>query len=81
MTPEQCRAARAWLRISIDELASAAGVSTANVRDFELRRLSRVSADAMQDVLLRRGVIFIGDRGIVVNKGKRISQKRLEIEK
>jgi transcriptional regulator with XRE-family HTH domain len=38
MTPEQCRAARAWLDWSQDELAAAAGVSRPTVSEFEKGR-------------------------------------------
>jgi predicted transcriptional regulator len=37
ITPDQCRAARAWLNISQTELAKAAGVSEATIRKFERR--------------------------------------------
>src|SRR5437868_4177515 len=35
LTPEQCRAARAWLGLSQDALASTANVSVASIRNFE----------------------------------------------
>lgn len=38
MTPEQCRAARAWLDISQEDLAKLAKVSLSTVRDFEKGR-------------------------------------------
>ena len=38
MSPEQCRAARAWLSWSQDDLATKAQVSNSTVRDFEARR-------------------------------------------
>ena len=38
ISPEQCRAARAWLGWQQKELAQAAGVSLSTVRDFEAGR-------------------------------------------
>jgi len=38
MSPEQCRAARAWLDWSQQELADHASVSLSTVRDFEKGR-------------------------------------------
>ena len=35
MSPEQCRAARAWLNWTQQELARRAGVGLSTVRDFE----------------------------------------------
>ena len=35
MTPEQCRAGRAWLAWSQDDLAKAAQVGLSTVKDFE----------------------------------------------
>lgn len=38
ISPEQCRAARAWLDWQQKQLAEAAGVSLSTVRDFEAGR-------------------------------------------
>lgn len=38
MSPEQCRAARAWLNWSQQELATKAQVSNSTLRDFEAGR-------------------------------------------
>lgn len=37
ITPDQCRAARAWLNISQTDLATVAGVSEATIRKYERR--------------------------------------------
>jgi len=42
ITPEQCRAARAWLDIGQRELAAEAGVSEVTVRKFERREGSQM---------------------------------------
>ena len=38
MSPDQCRAARAWLNWSQDDLAKKAKVSGSTIRDFEVGR-------------------------------------------
>ena len=73
MTPEQCRAARAWLTLSQDDLASAASVSNSTVRDFEAGRRVPIAATlaAMKAALEKQGVAFVdgGDaQGISVSK-------------
>ena len=69
MTPEQCRAARAWLQLSQDDLASAASVSNSTVRDYEAGRRKPIAATlgAMKAELEKRGIAFVdgdGARGI-----------------
>jgi len=70
MSPEQCRAARAWLKLSMEDLAGSANVEITSVRDFEAKRLSRLSpaAAAMQAALERRGVFFLEEEGIIIPK-------------
>jgi predicted transcriptional regulator len=65
MTPEQCRAARAWLAIGQDDLASAAGVSLSTVRDFEKGRRNPIANNlrAIQAALEKRGIAFVDDAG------------------
>ena len=60
MTPEQCRAARAWLQLSQDDLASAASVGNSTVRDFEAGRRTPIAATlkAMRAELEQRGIAF-----------------------
>jgi DNA-binding transcriptional regulator YiaG len=63
MTPAQCRAARAFLQISQDELAKAASVSVSTVRDFEVGKRTPIAATltAMQTTLEARGARFQDD--------------------
>jgi DNA-binding transcriptional regulator YiaG len=62
MTPEQCRAARAWLAMSQEELAKAATVGVSTVRDFEAgrREPTRNNLAAIQLVLETAGFEFVG---------------------
>lgn len=61
MTPEQSRAARAWLNWGQQELADAAGVSLSTVRDFEKGRRTPIGATlaAMRAALEKAGVAFV----------------------
>lgn len=61
MTPEQCRAARAWLDWSQDDLASASRVSLSTVRDFEKRRRVPIANNltAMRVALEAKGIAFV----------------------
>jgi transcriptional regulator with XRE-family HTH domain len=60
MTPEQCRAARAWLEWSQGELASAANVGLSTVKDFETGKRTPIPSTqtAMRAVLERAGIGF-----------------------
>jgi DNA-binding transcriptional regulator YiaG len=69
MTPEQCRAARAWLNLSQSALAEAASVGVSTIRDFEggNRVPTRNNLAAIQAALEKGGVSFSEDeqrRGI-----------------
>jgi DNA-binding transcriptional regulator YiaG len=69
MTPEQCRAARAWLNWPQDALAKAANVGVSTVRDFEAgrREPTRNNLTAMKAALETGGISFVDDdkkRGI-----------------
>jgi DNA-binding transcriptional regulator YiaG len=63
MTPEQCRAARAWLNWPQDALAKAASVGVSTVRDFEAgrREPTRNNLAAMQAALEKNGISFSDD--------------------
>ena len=58
MIPEQCRAARAWLSLSQEDLAKAAGVSLSTVRDFEAGRRKPIANNlaAMQREIEAKGI-------------------------
>jgi len=63
MTPEQCRAARAWLNWPQDVLARNASVGVSTVRDFEAGRRdpTRNNLTAMRVALEEGGVSFFED--------------------
>src|SRR5271170_4101937 len=63
LTREQCRAARAWLDWSQDDLAAAAHVSQSTVRDFEKGRRTPIenNLEAMKVALESRGMGFVDD--------------------
>jgi DNA-binding XRE family transcriptional regulator len=66
MSPEQCRAARAWLDWSQDELARKAQVSNSTIRDFEAGRRVPIANNlsAMRRALEDGGVLMVfGDNG------------------
>ena len=65
MTPAQCRAARALLGISQDDLAKASSVAKATIAAFELsqRRPYARTLDAMRVALESAGVIFVAENG------------------
>ena len=61
MTKEQCRAARAWLDWSQDDLAKAARVSNSTVRDFEKGRRAPIENNlaAIRIALEATGIGFV----------------------
>lgn len=74
MTPEQCRAARGFLDISQDDLATAAKVGLSTIRNFEKGRSVPIGNNlaAIQAVLEGRGIRFQdGDEasGVLLLKG------------
>jgi transcriptional regulator with XRE-family HTH domain len=76
MTPEQSRAARAWLDWSQEALAAKAGVSPSTVRDFEKGRRDPIANNlaAMRAALETAGISFVdsgGASGITFAKRKK----------
>jgi DNA-binding transcriptional regulator YiaG len=63
LTPEQCRAARAWLDWSQQDLAGKANVSLSTVKDFESGRRSPIKNNmaAMVSALAAAGMAFTPD--------------------
>ncbi len=61
LCPEQCRAARALLNWTQEQLANLAGVSRSTVRDFECNRheLQRGSEALVVATLERAGIRFL----------------------
>jgi len=60
MTPEQCRAARAWLAWSQTALAKAATVGLSTVKDFETGKRATIANNrtAIRAALERQGFGF-----------------------
>ena len=65
MSPDQCRAARAWLNIRQDELAAAAGVGVSTVKDFENAKRIPIGNNltAIRVALEARGIGFVSADG------------------
>ncbi|MEJ0074041.1 MAG: helix-turn-helix transcriptional regulator [Alphaproteobacteria bacterium] len=63
MTPEQCRAGRAWLGWPQERLAKDASVGVSTVRDFEAgrREPTRNNLAAMKAALEAGGISFVED--------------------
>jgi transcriptional regulator with XRE-family HTH domain len=79
MTPAQCRAARAMLNWSQDDLEIAARVSKKTIADFERDHRSQQSRtiEAIEVALTAHGIIFIPQNGAGEGVRKRSSMPRL----
>jgi ribosome-binding protein aMBF1 (putative translation factor) len=68
MSPEQCRAARAWLGWSQQELAQRARVGLSTVKDFERgdRKPMVNNLDAMRRAIETAGIALIEENGTAV---------------
>lgn len=62
LTPAQCRAARAILEMSREDLAKAAGIAARTLVDFErgARQPLRNNLAAIRAAMEDRGIVFIG---------------------
>jgi len=65
LTPSQCRAARALVEISREDLASAASVAVRTISDFEAGRRDPIAStrSAIRAALEAAGVEFIAENG------------------
>jgi hypothetical protein len=79
ITAAQCRAARALIEWSVDELAQASRVDTKTITDFELRYRAPSEADKrrIRVALEDGGVIFIPENG--GGAGVRLKFSRREV--
>lgn len=76
MTPEQCKAARALLRIEQKELADKTGIARATIIDFEKaqREPRRSTVDQIKITLEQLGIDFIPENG--AGAGVRLRDKK-----
>jgi transcriptional regulator with XRE-family HTH domain len=74
MSPEQCRAARAWLDWSQLDLAKKAGVSGSTIRDFEAGRRIPIANNlkAIRQALEEAGMHFLFSDHEPVGVAKRV---------
>jgi len=77
ITPAQCRAARALIQWSQQQLADEAKVGVVTVRQFELGGTTprNSTLDVMQRALEAAGIVFVAD-GESSNEGEGVRMKR-----
>jgi transcriptional regulator with XRE-family HTH domain len=74
MSREQCRAARALLKMSQSRLAAAAGVSLATIVNYELGTRRNVTPENVQRIRIAlevAGVMFDGNGGVKLRRDRR----------
>ncbi|WP_050996730.1 MULTISPECIES: DNA-binding transcriptional regulator [unclassified Chelatococcus] len=79
MTPAQCRAARAMVDLSQEDLAKAAAVGLSTVRNFETGRTLPIvnNLAAIRRVLEEAGIVFLDDGAATVGgPGVRLRARR-----
>lgn len=83
ITPEQCRAARAWLGWQQIELAERANVSQSTVRDFEAGRRVPMANNAVAIVgaFAAHGVTMLFDEGRPVGIGFAARERIVELSR
>ena len=71
MTPEQCRAARAFVNLTQPALAKMAGVSPSTLRDFEAGRRTPIANNlaAIRTALETAGVSFLDEGDVATGAG------------
>jgi DNA-binding transcriptional regulator YiaG len=76
MSPEQCRAARAWLSWSQKELAQRAHVGLSTVKDFERgdRKPMVNNLEAMRRAIEEAGIRLVFDEGGTAPVGIAVSR-------
>jgi transcriptional regulator with XRE-family HTH domain len=79
LTPEQCRAARALLDWTQEELAARAQVSRSTIRGFEngMHHLHRSSAAVIRQALEAAGVVLL-DPGTSGDEGPGVRLRRAQ---
>jgi ribosome-binding protein aMBF1 (putative translation factor) len=78
MTPEQCRAARAWLGWTQVELAKKSKIGLSTLMDFEsqYRATQATKQRAIQAALEKRGIRFLNSGILGIAFVKRSRKKR-----
>jgi transcriptional regulator with XRE-family HTH domain len=68
ISSEQCRAARAWLGWSQQELARRAHVGLSTIKDFERgdRKPIANNLNAIQSAIEAEGITFIDENGVAI---------------